>query len=253
MPAPTITRIAIAALVLGVAGLALFLYPGDGGRENTAACLELPVVARVPSVAMDQERGVAYLAYLDAGDRSSSRPVRGTVMLLDLNVAEPGVRAALLTDPPNFQPVALSLYASEDGPRRLFVIDDTGAPGTVRIFEQSPSGAFGLLKSVQDPLLGTPAAIAAAGPDKFYVRSHAQGAFARLSVMLGLPRFTVEYYDGTRVVAAPAGKSKEMSEGRATGDGAVYENAKTRKRLHVIEKDSQSQLLLCPAADVDRT
>jgi hypothetical protein len=250
MSRPNATRIALLAAALGVAALVLFLYPRGKTRHIAGTCRELPVVARIPGVAMDDARGLAYLAYLDAEKRANGRPPRGTVMLLDLNVPEPGVRAALVTDPPDFQPVALSLYVPESGPRRLFVVDrGTGAQGGVRIFEQSPSGAFELAKTVQDPLLASPIAITAKGPDKFYVRSAATGGFARLRAMLGSPRFTIAYYDGSHVITEPADAPTAMSAGATTTD-RVYENAKAHTRLQVIEGETQSELALCSATAV---
>src|SRR5262245_25744089 len=196
-------------LVAGAVAVALVLAAvywlpmKRGGRPLGAECRAVPVAAHIPSVAMDQQRGVAYLAYLDASKRASGRAPRGTVMLMDLNVAEPSVRAALITDPPDFQPIALSLYAPAQGARRLFVIDKgAGAESVVQIFEQSPSGAFERVKTVRDPKFGDANRITANGPESFAVSTRSRGLF------------------------------------QARGDDDVYVNEKARKRLEVLEQDA---------------
>ena len=85
---------------------------------------------------------------------------------MDLNVADPQVRGALVTEPQDFQPATLSLYAPAGGTRRLFAVErGKDAPGVVRIFEQSPSGAFELVKTVKDAMLTSPVAVVAVGTD----------------------------------------------------------------------------------------
>ena len=183
---------------------------------------------------MDQERGVAYLAYIDVAKRSPGRAPRGTVMLMDLNVAEPHVRAALITDPPDFLPTALSLYAPVQGPRRLFVIDRESA---VQIFEQSPSGVFEHVKTVRDERFADLAEIAPAGPESFYVRIRPHGLF-------GGSRSSVLFHDGAKTSAASDDAIKATQADRA------YANAKAGKRLEILERDDGTDLQLCPMSGV---
>jgi len=65
-------------------------------------------------------------------------------MLVDLNVKEPRIRAALTSDPPDFRPVALNLEVATDGLRRLYVADENGS---MYVFEQASTGAFALTKN----------------------------------------------------------------------------------------------------------
>jgi Arylesterase len=245
----------LAACLLGTAGLVFWSHgPSRQGSPIDGACRGLVVSAHVPDIAADEIRGVAYLAYLDTRKRSATKAARGTVMLLDLNVAEPLVRAALVTDPQGFQPVGLSLFAPAQGPRRLLVIDrGTGKQSAVRIFEQSPSGVFELVKTVRDPLLRSPVAITAVGPEQFYVRNDASGtgAFARLRALLRLSRPTVVYYDGTRMSGASTRAQKAAGMSLEPEDRPTYVSATIGKRLEVIERDEQSsELLLCTVSRI---
>ena len=96
-------------------------------------------------IALDEARGVAYLAYSNREENDEGKRPTGTIMLVDLNAPEPRVRAALNADPPDFRPVALNLEVANDGARRLFVTDDAGS---MYVFEQSPTGAFTLVKTL---------------------------------------------------------------------------------------------------------
>src|SRR5262249_22129974 len=132
-------------------------------------CRTLPTEAGTGDIAVDNARGVAYLAYLDRVPNADGKLPRGTVMLMDLNASEPRIRAALLSDPPDFRPGALSLYAAAEGAKRLFVVDAGVALTAIQIFEQSASGAFALVKAIHDQRLLNPSSLAAVGPEQFYV------------------------------------------------------------------------------------
>jgi hypothetical protein len=109
------------------------------------ACRTLPASAGVEDIALDDERGVAYLTYFNRKASDQERRPTGTIMLVDLNAKEPRVRAALTSDPRDFRPVALNLDVATDGVRRLFVADENGA---MYEFEQSPGGTFTLTNTL---------------------------------------------------------------------------------------------------------
>jgi hypothetical protein len=205
---------------LAVAALfALFVYPGLlRGVEShfTGACRALPTAAGVGDISIDNARDVAYMAYLDRTPTAGKAP-RGTVMLVDLNAPEPRVRAALVTDPPDFRPVALSLQTSAQGVRRLFVVDSSTSPAAIQIFEQSTSGGFAHVKTVRDPLLVNTTAIVAVGPEQFYATTDAAwldpSVTSRLlrawRLLFPLSRSTVVFYDGQRMSADGGGDHRE--------------------------------------------
>ncbi len=250
------TRLTIGIAVLAVVAIVLWVRPALFRSRPPAlleTCGDVPVSAYVPDVAIDEGRGIAYLAYLDVSKRASGRSPRGTVMLTDLNLLEPHVRAALVTDPLDFQPVALSLYAPVQGARRLLVVDrGTGAHSSVRIFEQSPSGAFELVKTVQDALLTNPVVIEATGPDQFYARNDMEtaGLGSWLRRMFGHSRTAVVHYDGRRMKAMPADARQAAPPAKGYEDRRLYVSQKLRKHLEVMDLDSglgNSWVLLCEA------
>ena len=131
------------------------------------ACHEIATSAAVNDISIDQARGIAYLAYLDRKPNADDKLPVGTIMLVDLNAKAPRVRAALATDPANFRPVGVSVYAPAQGPRRLFVLDASTGVFAVQVFEQSATGAFTLVETRHDSRLVNPRTIVATSPDQF--------------------------------------------------------------------------------------
>lgn len=114
------------------------------GPAVDGECHTLAATASVSDIALDQERGVAYLTYVDRKPDDEDKKPTGTIMLVDLNAKEPRIRAALVTEPPEFRPDSLSLEIGQQGERRLLVTD---VDGSTRTFEQSSTGAFALAQA----------------------------------------------------------------------------------------------------------
>jgi sugar lactone lactonase YvrE len=132
---------------------------------GTCSAVALPGGAR--DLRVDQERGLAYLTVLD---RDSGN---GTVMLMDLNLAEPAPRAAMSRDPAHFHPLGLSLLKLPGRPVLLFAVS-TGTDGvaSVEIAEQDMNGAFIPRESVRHPAFGNASLVLATAPGRFYVVDH---------------------------------------------------------------------------------
>lgn len=249
-------RLGIALLALaGLLAVLVLDFLRHGGQFTrlhphfAGSCEELPLAASVEDIRIDSGRGLAYLSYLDRRALVERRPVRGTVMLLDLEAARPAVRAALATEPPDFRPHGMSLYrplAGEGRPRLFVISHPRGEEHTVEIFEQSETGAFVPVETVRDPLLAAPNAIFAVGPRQFYVAndSGATSRFERLQELVfrrGLA--TLAYYDGSTMHAAATGlKSAAGLDGSADGR-VLYVSETAGKRLHVFDRDPQSGAL----------
>jgi hypothetical protein len=170
-------------------------------------------------------------------------------MLLDLRAVAPSVRAALNSDPPAFRPIAISLFAPEQGPRRLFVISgsdsESGAP-SVEIFEQTGTGAFASVETIHDTMLTHATGIAGVGPRQFYVTtgSGPQSLMARVGEMLLRPaNSTIAYYDGERTVTAVTGL--QMATGIASSaDGReIYVSETSGRRLSIFERQPEGGTL----------
>ena len=240
-----------AVAVAAAVSLAVFVFPNVLTPRNESligACRALPTGAGVGDITVDSKRGVAYLAYLDRTPKPEGRPPNGTVMLVDLNAKEPRIRAALVTDPPDFRPIALSLYAPVQGARRLFVVDSGTSPASVQVFEQSAAGAFALVATIRDPLLDNATAIVAVGPDEFYATTDAdwldpatsgrvsrwvQIVFASAHGSAG----AVVFHDGQRMRQVTNGLTMPVGIDVSPDGGTLYVAALSEKRIQVFARD----------------
>lgn len=232
--------IAIGVVALAVA--ALFVYRNlTSGPRLDGTCRTIPTAAGVGDISVDTARGIAYLAYLDrTQDAEGKRPV-GTVMLVDLNAQEPRVRAALNSDPPDFRPLALSLYAPAQGARRLFVVDAGKEAFSIQVFEQSSTGAFSLVKLVRDSRLVNPTALVAAGPDQFYVVM--QPAWWQF----GTP--PVAYYDGQRMTSVTTDKAQEIAASTSLAQAHHADAAAKAGKIVLLGSLTRHDLTLCESAN----
>jgi hypothetical protein len=232
----------------GIILFALFVFPGSlrGTKSHfDGSCRVLPTAAGTGDIAVDNQRGIAYLAYLDRTSDAAGKTQNGTVMLIDMNAAEPHIRAALLSDPPEFHPIALSLYAPQPGVRRLFVVDAGTSMSAIQIFEQSSTGAFALVKTISDPLLVNPTSIVATGPDQFYVTldpslrdPRTSSRLARLwSLAFPSSRSSVMYYDGQRFTAGVSGLEMAAGLGASADGRTIYVSEMAARSVHVFERD----------------
>jgi hypothetical protein len=232
--------LAIAALIVMSA---LFVYRSLANRSasyDTDACREIATAAGVGDITVDTARGVAYLAYLDRTPNAEGKQPVGTIMLVDLNAKEPRVRAALASDPANFRPLALSVYAPEEGPRRLFVIDRGQGTLAIQVFEQSSTGTFTLVQSLHDSRLANPSTIVASGPDQFYIVS--TGPWWRFGAK------SVTYFDGQSLRPAPEDKAKEIVRATSLAERQHADAAARYKKQVLIGSLTDRKLLLCEAA-----
>jgi len=73
-------------------------------------------------IQVDRDRGIAYLSFLDRDKVYRGGGENGSIVLLDLNLADPAPRAVMSFDPANFRPHGLSLLKREGQPARLFAV-----------------------------------------------------------------------------------------------------------------------------------
>jgi arylesterase/paraoxonase len=174
------------------------------------------------------------------------QPVNGTVMLLDLNLAEPAPRAAMSRDPADFRPHGMSLWQSPGQPARLFVVSHPADGGqVVEITEQGSSG-FVPVRTVRDVAFTHPNAVAAAGPEQFYLVNDrpVQSRWRETAdLLLRAGHATLVYHDGksTRVLvddlAWPVGLA-------LNADGSkLYVAEALAKALRVYARDRASGAL----------
>lgn len=192
--------------------------------RSPGACQAIPLAGSSQDLQVDAQRGLAYLSLLDRDIPEDTAAIAGTVMLLDLNIAEPSARAALTFDSPGLRPIALSLAREPDRPARLLVVSRPAAgPYAIETFEQSPDGGFVPRSTLRDPAFTEPGAIAAADGRRFYVTN-----VGPHNVLLRSGRGTLVYHDGeqarvlvddlaypTGVALAPDGATLYVAEGLA--------------------------------------
>lgn len=243
----------VLAAVLVAAAVVAFDFLQHNGLFKTlkpyfaGTCTTVSLAASAEDIHIDRDRGVAYLSYLDRRAVAQGKARRGTVALLDLNLADPRPRPALATEPAGFRPHGLSLYVPQQGPRRLFVIShpdrDTHA---VEIFEESATGAFAPAETIRDPLLVSPNAIVAVGPREFYVAndSGASSRFERLQERLfrrGLS--TVTHFDGERMRVVAEGLQSAGGIAVSNHGLWVYVSETNGNRLRIFDRDSATGAL----------
>jgi len=237
---------------LAVVLFVLYVYPGVLSPVTShfdGACQTIPLAASAEDIRIDPATGFAYLSYLDRspqknGQKNGKRAT-GTVMLLDLNAATPHVRAALTTEPADFRPAGLSLYAPAEGPKRLFVVNRNSLRHhSIEIFEQTSTGAFAPVESLKDRGLWSPNSIVAVGPRQFYVTNDsgfkerdAADPLRQTERRLKDRRSNVLFFDGTRwhVVAEDLNRANGIA---VTPDGrTVYVSESSGRRLQVFDRD----------------
>jgi sugar lactone lactonase YvrE len=249
-----------AGVILAVILFACYVYPGfliPVTPHFDGSCETIPLELSAEDLRIDPGNGLAYLTYFDNADvrrrrkEPASAGTTGTVMLVDLNSAEPHVRAALSTEPAGFMPSGLSLYTAENGTKRLFVTNRTElGKHSVEVFDQSATGAFTPAETIRDRLLWSPTAIVAVGPRQFYVvnvlgfkRSYEDREDKderRGPGRLRGNQSTVVYYDGGRMKIV-ASRLNLASGIAISPDGrTVYVAESGGRRIQAFERDLAS-------------
>jgi len=205
-------------------------------------CTEVPLGGSSEDIQVDAQRGIAYLSVLDRASLARSEPVDGTVMLVDLNVAEPAARAAMAYDPPAFRPHGLSLLDTGDTPARLFVISHRpDGNHTVEVAERDANGAFFPRETIADAAFVSPNAIVAVGPRQFYlVNDSSAGTLRTSDLVLRRALGTLVYFDGKaariveRELQLPAGM------GISPDGSRLYVGETLGKQLRIYRRDPAS-------------
>jgi len=245
-------------LVVGgivLAGVVLLLdlarFGGVFRRFETSfagSCSAVALAGSSEDIQVDREHGIAYLSVLNRASAAGGESLGGTIMLLDLNLAEPAPRAALAYDPQDFRPHGISRLQFAGEPDRLFAISHrSDGTHSVEILEQGASGTFFPKESLRDAAFVHPNALAAAGPRQFYLvnDSDAKGALAKFAeAAFRRGHSTLAYFDGkeSRVVAAdlafPAGIALNADGTR------LYVGEALAKQLRIYQRNPQDGALI---------
>jgi arylesterase/paraoxonase len=240
----TLVVVAAFAVVIGLFTLDFLSFGGqfrDLGFRSPGACMSLPLEASAEDIQIDRNRSVAYLSSLDRRGLVEGKAVEGTVLQIDL-VADP-LRAdsALSSAPAGFRPHGMSLYRMGDGKQRLFVISHPeGEEHVIEIFEQNSENRFTHVGSVRDPLLVSPNAIVAVGPQQFYVANDKgdSGFLGRIAESLfrtGLSK--VVYFDGESMRVAAEGLKSGVGMGLSPDGLTAYVAETLGKRVSAYTRN----------------
>jgi arylesterase / paraoxonase len=237
-------------LMLGVIVFDTLRHGGQFSAFTPAfagSCVAVPLEASAEDIQIDRARGVAYLSYLDRRGKVQGRVADGTVLLLDLNVADARPRPALASNPAAFHPHGMSLYRAGDGTQRLFVISHPPGQGhAIETFEQTATGAFAPLGRITDPLLVSPNAVVAVGPNQFYVANDrgARNGFERgLELLFRRGLSTVTYFDGQSMRVAATDLKSAAGIAASPDGGTIYVAETAGKRVSVFRRDAATGTL----------
>lgn len=235
----------LALNLLRIAGVFRAVTPGFPGT-----CTDVALDGSSEDIRIDRQRGIGYLSLLDRDTLQHGGDVNGTVLLLDLNLAEPAPRAAMSRDPAGFRPHGLSLLMRAGEPTRLFALSHPLDGGhTVEIAAQDAGGAFVPVRTVRDPAFVHPNAIAATGPEQFYLvndraTSEEPSLGQRWREMLGRAgHATLVFFDGGKStvllddLAFPAGLALSPDGSR------LYVGESMARALRVYRRDAASGAL----------
>jgi arylesterase/paraoxonase len=240
------TLIVVAAFVV-IVGLFTLEFMSFGGQfrdlhvQSPGACSTLPLDASAEDIQIDRNRSIAYLSSLDRRGLVEGKMVEGTVLQVDL-VADP-LRAepALSSAPVGFRPHGMSLYRMGDGKQRLFVISHPeGEEHVIEVFEQNTDNRYAHVGSIRDPLLVSPNAIVAVGPQQFYVANDKgdTGFLGRIAESLFRSGFSkVVYFDGESMRVEAEGLKSAVGMGLSPDGLTAYVAETLGKRVSVYTRN----------------
>ncbi len=237
--------------VTAIAGAVAYLRSVDAFAPypplTSHVCRGVDLAGSAAFIALDPDRGLAYLSLLD---RASPGEATGSVQLLDLNQTEPAPRAAMNFDPGSFRPGALSLLRIAGAPRRLFATSrlPDGAQ-TVEIAAEAPAGGFAPETTVRDSAFRNLTAIAAVGAREFYVATlpnteDRHGLPDRFDALLRKAPATLLYYNGREARAVVSDLRYVGGLARSPDGKLLYVAETLAKSMRIYEPRAGGALML---------
>ncbi|MGB5092825.1 MAG: SMP-30/gluconolactonase/LRE family protein [Parvibaculum sp.] len=220
----------------------------------TAVKVDVPAdcraIASVPGpedIAIDRERGIAYVSAMDRRLARSNLPgakgVRGGIYTIDLtrDVADWTLAPVTPATPADFRPHGISLFVMPDGARRLFVVNHPADGGqSIDILDVAENGDLSLFKSVTSPLLVSPNDVVAVGPDNFYVTNDhgtPSDSGKMIDDVLLLGHANVVHYDGKTMSQAADGLVYANGINASADGRHIYVASSLGMALHVYDRD----------------
>ncbi len=235
-PKPLLIAVAIVALIAVGVGFEILRLGGafhSVKPEFAGNCRAIEIGGSVRDIRIDRERGVGYLSFLDRDTGN------GTVVLLDLNLADPTPRAATSRDPQGFHPEGISLLKQVGEPARLFAVSRVeGGVSAVEFLEQNSSGAFVPKATARDALFGAPSLVASVGPSVIYTVDHhapAGGFRQKLSLLTKSGDDAIVLHDAANTKSVVVAQGLAWMSGLSLSpDGSHLYAAETLKRRLLV-------------------
>lgn len=218
-------------------------------QEIAADCRAIEAMPGPEDIAIDHERGLAYISAYDRRAVRSGAPggqgVRGGIYVIDLKQPEAEWAFYPVTPPmpADFRPHGISLYMGESGALRLFAVNHPAGGGeAVEIFDVAEDGSLSHARSVTDPLFVSLNDVVGVGTDSFYATNdHGSGGISRmLDDALLLRNANVVYFDGE--AARIAADTLSYPNGvNVSPDGATLYVASTLgMSLNIYKRDTET-------------
>lgn len=211
-------------------------------------CTTLPLGGSSEDIAIDRERGIAYLSVMDRLAKVRGEDAQGTIMRVDLRQRPFTALPALTSAPRELRPHGMSLYIGPAGERRLFVINH-GAdrkldPEAVELFEEVSPGEFTHIETFRDPLLHSPNDLVAVGPREFYVANDQPlgGGLAAGLQQLGVGASPLSWFDGTQMSHALTDIASGGGINTSADHRTLYVAETAGQRLRVLDRDDDGRL-----------
>jgi len=236
----------VVVAIVVVAGSGLWAYAKLGGFKSVArtfagTCVMVTGPGSAEDIAVDRERGLAYLSVLDRAALVGGSHVGGGVAVYDLDASLPTFDFSSIPEPFDFRPHGLSLYKEPNGDRRLYVINHrSSGQETVELFNVLGGDTFAHVESFAHPLLASPNDLAVVGPRRFYIANDSgklSGFERTLDMLFGAGFIDLVYVDGD--TARTVLEGVPMAAGIAASADArqVYVAFTTRKTVAVYDRD----------------
>ena len=241
---------ALVVMAFGIAGIAALRVGGAFRSVEPAfagSCSPITLGGSSEDIAIDRRRGIAYLSLLDRDSVQRGEQVLGTVMLLDLNRAEPAPRAAMVYDPESFRPHGLSLLATGSQPARLFVVSHRpDGSHSVEIAEEGTAGGFFPKETIRNAAFVHPNAIAATGARQFYLTNdtldEGQWSLAK-QALLNSGGSTLIYFDGEKARIEASDLNVPSGLALSPDGSRLYVTETLAHQLRIYRRDAASGAL----------
>jgi arylesterase / paraoxonase len=222
-------------------------------QEITADCRAIPAVPGPEDIAIDHERGIAYVSAYDRRAVMSAEPgtdaVRGGIYTIDLTApqADWALRPVTAPEPQDFRPHGISLYVGPDGARRLFAVNHPAAgPETIEIFEIAEDSSLSHVRSVTSDAFISLNDVVGVGAESFYTTNDhgsRSGFTNTVTDFLLLRNSAVVYFDGEKAETAADTILYANGINVSPGGETVYVASALGMSLYIYDRDRETGAL----------